>query len=454
LRSPTSRAKQGIVENADFSPKYYLLEDKTMLELRFIRENLDLVKEKTARRGQDTAKLDDFARIDQQRLTILAEVEGLKNKRNIVSKEVSQLKQGSGQDAARADALIIEMRDTNQRIKDLDAELASIEERLQTIVMAIPNLCDDSVPVGQDDTDNLEVRVWGDKPVFTFNPKPHWEIGEQLGILDFDRATKLAGARFALLKGFASRLERALINFMLDLHTQKHGYTEVLPPFLANTASLTATGQLPKFSEDLFKISDWDLYLIPTAEVPVTNIHREETLEERDLPISYTAYTPCFRSEAGSYGRDTRGLIRQHQFDKVELVKFTTPETSMAELEKLLTDAEEVLQLLKLPYRVVTLCTGDLGFSSTKTYDIEVWLPGQSTYREISSCSNFLDFQARRGSIRYRPDGQKKSRLVHTLNGSGLAVGRTLLAILENYQQEDGSVLLPEILRPYFETRF
>ena len=425
-----------------------------MLELRFIRENLDLVKEKTARRGQDTAKLDDFAQIDQQRLTILAEVEGLKNKRNIVSKEVSQLKQGSGQDAARADALIIEMRDTNQRIKDLDAELASIEERLQTIVMAIPNLCDDSVPVGQNDTDNLEVRVWGDKPAFTFTPKPHWEIGEQLGILDFDRATKLAGARFALLKGFASRLERALINFMLDLHTQKHGYTEILPPFLANTASLTATGQLPKFSEDLFKISDWDLYLIPTAEVPVTNIHREETLEERDLPIAYTAYTPCFRSEAGSYGRDTRGLIRQHQFDKVELVKFTTPETSMVELERLLSDAEEVLQLLKLPYRVVTLCTGDLGFSSTKTYDIEVWLPGQSTYREISSCSNFLDFQARRGSIRYRPDGQKKSRLVHTLNGSGLAVGRTLLAILENYQQEDGSVILPEILRPYFESRF
>ncbi|RPH40861.1 MAG: serine--tRNA ligase, partial [Desulfobulbaceae bacterium] len=385
---------------------------------------------------------------------ILTEVEGLKNRRNIVSKEVSQLKQGTDQDSVRADALIIEMRDTNQRIKELDVELASTEEQLQAIVLSIPNLCDDSVPVGQNDTDNLEIRVWGDKPVFPFSPKPHWEIGEQLGILDFDRATKLAGARFALLKGFASRLERALINFMLDLHTQKHGYTEILPPFLANTASLTATGQLPKFAEDLFKISDWDLYLIPTAEVPVTNIHREETLDERDLPLSYTAYTPCFRSEAGSYGRDTRGLIRQHQFDKVELVKFTTPETSMAELEKLLMDAEEVLQLLRLPYRVVTLCTGDLGFSSTKTYDIEVWLPGQNTYREISSCSNFLDFQARRGSIRYRPEGQKKSRLVHTLNGSGLAVGRTLLAILENYQQEDGSVSLPEILKPYFEVRF
>ncbi len=425
-----------------------------MLELRFIRENKELVKEKTARRGQGSGKLDDFAQIDQQRLSILTEVEGLKNRRNIVSKEVSLLKQGSDQDSVRADALIIEMRDTNQRIKELDAELASTEEQLKAIVLSIPNLCDDSVPVGQNDTDNLEIRVWGDKPVFPFSPKPHWEIGEQLGILDFDRATKLAGARFALLKGFASRLERALINFMLDLHTQKHGYTEILPPFLANTASLTATGQLPKFAEDLFKISDWDLYLIPTAEVPVTNIHREETLDERDLPLSYTAYTPCFRSEAGSYGRDTRGLIRQHQFDKVELVKFTTPETSMAELEKLLMDAEEVLQLLRLPYRVVTLCTGDLGFSSTKTYDIEVWLPGQNTYREISSCSNFLDFQARRGSIRYRPEGQKKSRLVHTLNGSGLAVGRTLLAILENYQQEDGSVALPEILKPYFEVRF
>ena len=425
-----------------------------MLELRFIRENIELVKEKTVRRGQDTAKLEDFVKIDQERLSILAEVEGLKNRRNMVSKEVSQLKQGSGQDTARADALIVEMRDANQRIKELDAGLSSIEERLLTIVMSIPNLCDDTVPIGLNDSDNLEIRTWGRKPVFTFTPRPHWEIGEQLGILDFDRATKLAGARFALLKGFASRLERALINFMLDLHTQKHGYTEILPPFLANTASLTATGQLPKFAEDLFKITDWDLYLIPTAEVPVTNIHREETLDERDLPVSYTAYTPCFRSEAGSYGRDTRGLIRQHQFDKVELVKFTTPETSMTELEKLLNDAEEVLQLLELPYRVITLCSGDLGFSATKTYDIEVWLPGQNTYREISSCSNFLDFQARRGSIRYRPEGQKKSRLVHTLNGSGLAVGRTLLAILENYQQEDGSVHLPEILKPYFAVRF
>jgi seryl-tRNA synthetase len=425
-----------------------------MLELRFIRENLELVKEKTARRGQDTTKLDDFASTDQRRLSVLAEVEALKNRRNTVSKEISLLKQGSGQEAERAEILIVEMRETNQRIKEMDTELSLIEENLQAIIMSVPNLCDDSVPVGQSDADNLEIRVWGARPDFTFAPRPHWEIGEQLGILDFERATKLAGARFALLKGFASRLERALINFMLDLHTQKHGYVEVLPPFMANSASLTATGQLPKFADDLFKIQDWDLYLIPTAEVPVTNIHREETLEERDLPLCYTAYTPCFRSEAGSYGRDTRGLIRQHQFDKVELVKFTTPETSMQELEKLLNDAEEVLQLLGLPYRVVTLCTGDLGFSATKTYDIEVWLPGQNCYREISSCSNFLDFQARRGAIRYRPDGQKKSRLVHTLNGSGLAVGRTLLAILENYQQADGSVALPEVLKPYFEKRF
>lgn len=425
-----------------------------MLELRFIRENLELVKEKTARRGQDTGKIDEFASIDQRRLSLLAEVETLKNRRNTVSKEISLLKQGTGEDVEQADALIIEMRETNQHIKEMDAELGLIEEKLQALVLTIPNLCDDSVPIGQTDADNLEIRTWGAKPTFTFAPKPHWELGEQLGVLDFERATKLAGARFALLKGFASRLERALISFMLDLHTQRHGYIEVLPPFMANTASLTATGQLPKFAEDLFKVQDWDLYLIPTAEVPVTNIHRDETLEECDLPLCYTAYTPCFRSEAGSYGRDTRGLIRQHQFDKVELVKFTTPEASMDELESLLSDAEEVLQLLGLHYRVVALCSGDLGFSSTKTYDIEVWLPSQNTYREISSCSNFLDFQARRGSIRYRPEGQKKSKLVHTLNGSGLAVGRTLLAILENYQQEDGSITIPEVLKPYFENRF
>jgi seryl-tRNA synthetase len=300
----------------------------------------------------------------------------------------------------------------------------------------------------------VEIKRWGKIPNFSFTPLPHWDIGEQLGILDFETAARLAGARFSLLKGFGSKLARALINFFLDLHTQRHGYTEVLPPFMVNSKTMTGTGQLPKFKDELFKIEGWDLWLIPTAEVPVTNIHADATLDESELPVKYTAYTPCFRSEAGSYGKDTRGLIRQHQFEKVELVKFTTPESSWEELESLLADAEAALQLLGLPYRVISLCAGDLGFSSAKTYDIEVWLPGQNTYREISSCSNFLDFQARRAGIRYRPKGEKKSRLVHTLNGSGLAVGRTLLAILENYQQADGTVQLPKVLEPYFETRF
>ncbi|SDO75726.1 serine--tRNA ligase [Desulforhopalus singaporensis] len=425
-----------------------------MLELRFIRENIELVKEKCIRRGMEPTLVNDFAKTDKKRLALLQEVENLKNKRNTVSDQIGILKKGSQEEKKKADDLIVEMRETNQSIKELDGQLGDIEQSLAEIVMAIPNLCDDSVPVGQDDSDNVEIRKWGEKPTFTFDPKPHWELGEQQDIIDFETAAKLSGARFALLKGFAARLERALINFFLDLHTQKHGYTEVLPPFMVNTPTMTATGQLPKFAEDLFKIQDWDLYLIPTAEVPVTNIHRGETLSEKDLPLKYTAYTPCFRSEAGSHGRDTRGLIRQHQFDKVELVKFTTPETSGLELESLLSEAETVLRMLGLHYRVVTLCTGDLGFSATKTYDIEVWLPGQNAYREISSCSNFLDFQARRGGIRYKPAGQKKSKLVHTLNGSGLAVGRTLLAILENYQQEDGTIVLPEVLRPYFENRF
>jgi len=425
-----------------------------MLELRFIRENIDLVREKTAHRGLTTDKVDEFALVDQKRLGLLQEVETLKNKRNVASKEIAKLKSGSDAEKKEADTLIPEMRKTSDTIKELDKELGGIQERLQDIVLSIPNICNDDVPKGKDDADNVELRKWGTKPEFSFPAKSHWEVGEDLGILDFERAAKLSGARFALLKGFASKMERALTNFMLDLHTQKHGYEEVLPPFLVNSASMTATGQLPKFAEDLFAIKDWDLYLIPTAEVPVTNIFRDETLDEKDLPVKYTAYTPCFRSEAGSYGRDTKGLIRQHQFDKVELVKFTTPETSAQELEDLLADAEEVLQLLGLHYRVVTLCSGDLGFSSTKTYDIEVWLPGQNEYREISSCSNFLDFQARRGGIRYRPNGQQKSKLLHTLNGSGLAVGRTLLAILENYQQEDGSVTIPDVLKPYFEKRF
>lgn len=425
-----------------------------MLELRFIRENLDLVKDKCLRRGMEPTLVDNFAATDRDRLSLLSEVEGLKNKRNTVSDQIAVLKRGSDDDKAKADPLIIEMRETSQKIKELDAKLGTIEQALQEIVMAIPNLCHDTVPVGQDESQNIEVKKWGEKPSFTFSPKPHWELGEEADIIDFERAAKISGSRFALLKGTGAKLERALINFMLDLHTQRHGYSEVLPPFLVNTPSMTATGQLPKFKEDLFAIEGWDLYLIPTAEVPVTNIHRDETLAEKDLPIKYTAYTPCFRSEAGSHGRDTRGLIRQHQFEKVELVKFTTPETSEQALEELLADAEAVLQLLGLHYRVVTLCTGDLGFSATKTYDIEVWLPSQNTYREISSCSNFLDFQARRGGIRYRPEGQKKSKLVHTLNGSGLAVGRTMLAILENYQQKDGTFKLPEVLEPYFETRF
>lgn len=423
-----------------------------MLELRFIRENLDLVREKCAYRGIGPELIDNFKKIDERRLSLLTEVEQLKNRRNTVSKQIAPLKQ-AGEDA-RAEPLILEMREVSTRIKELDGELSHIQQQLDDIVLSIPNLCHDSVPRGQDDNDNLEIKKWGTIPHFDFTAKPHWELGESLGILDFERSAKLAGARFALLKDFASKLERALINFFLDLHTQRHGYSEVLPPFLVNSKAMTGTGQLPKFGEDLFKIEGWDLWLIPTAEVPVTNIHSDETLAEADLPVKYTAYTPCFRSEAGSYGKDTRGLIRQHQFNKVELVKFTTPETSEEELESLLADAEEALQLLQLPYRVVTLCSGDLGFSATKTYDIEVWLPGQNTYREISSCSNFLDFQARRAGIRYRPQGEKKSRLVHTLNGSGLAVGRTLLAIMENYQQKDGTIALPQILHPYFEQRF
>jgi len=421
-----------------------------MLELRFIRENITLVKEKMAYRNMDSAKLDHFVELDRQRRELLTEVEGLRNKRKTVSQQIAKLK-AKKEDAA---ALMADMRQVGVRIKDLDSRLSGVEAELRRIVMEIPNLCQDTVPGGKDDNDNVELRRWGREPEFSFTPKEHWEIGEALGVLDFERAAKLSGARFAVLKGMASRMERALINFMLDLHTEKHGYEEVLPPFLVNTAAMTATGQLPKFSADLFKAQDWDLYLIPTAEVPITNLHRDETLSAADLPIKYAAYTPCFRSEAGSYGRDTKGLIRQHQFDKVELVKFTTPETSEAELDNLLADAEEVLQLLGLPYRVVILCSGDLGFSSSKTYDIEVWMPGQNKYREISSCSNFLDFQARRGGIRYRPPGQQKSALVHTLNGSGLAVGRTLAAIFENYQQEDGTVAIPEVLTPYFTRKF
>lgn len=423
-----------------------------MLELRFIRENFDLVCQKLQFRGLNADHIKEFPVIDQQRRDCLTELEGLRNKRKLVSQEIAVLKKAKED----AETLIAEMKTVGERIKELEDIHRDLDERLQTMVMAIPNIPHDSVPFGNSDAENQELRVMGEIPQFNFSPKAHWQLGEDGGTIDFKRAAKLSGARFALLKGFASRLERALINFMLDLHTQAHGYTEVLPPFLVNTASMTATGQLPKFAEDLFKtgVSDRDLWLIPTAEVPVTNIHRDETIKASDLPIRYCAYTPCFRSEAGSYGRDTKGLIRQHQFDKVELVKFTRPEQSDEELEALLANAEKVLQLLKLPYRVVVLCSGDLGFSARKTYDIEVWMPAQDTYREISSCSNFGDFQARRGGIRYRPEGEKKSTFVHTLNGSGLAVGRTLAAIYENYQQKDGTIVLPEVLAPYFTDKF
>ena len=421
-----------------------------MLELRFIRENITLVKESLKKRNIHESRINDFESVDSERRELLSEVESLRNRRKTVSQKIA----GYKRDGRNADAMIKEMREVGERVKELETRIAAVDTDLNDIVMGIPNLCHESIPFGVDDSENQELRKWGEIPEFSFEPKAHYEIGELQGTIDLERAAKISGARFALLTGFASRLERALINFMLDLHTQKHGYEEVLPPFLVNTETMTATGQLPKFEEDLFKVEGWDLYMVPTAEVPVTNIHRDETLAEKDLPIKYTAYTPCFRSETGSYGKDTRGLIRQHQFDKVELVKFTTPETSDAELDFLLADAEEVLQLLNLPYRVVILCSGDLGFSATKTFDIEVWMPAQNKYREISSCSNFLDFQARRGGIRYRPKDSKKSALVHTLNGSGLAVGRTLAAIFENFQQEDGSVALPEVLKPYFEKRF
>ncbi len=415
-----------------------------MLDLKFVRENLDEVREKIGRRGQ-AINWDLFINLDKERRDIIQEVESLRAKRNQFSDLIARKKKNK-EDAATE---ILEMREVSARIKELEANLEVKEEALRQLLMEIPNIPHESVVVGKGEEDNLEIRRWGKIPEFPFVPRPHWEIGEELGILDFDRAAKIAGARFTLYKREGALLERALINFMLDLHTKEHGYQEVLPPFLVNRRCMTGTGQLPKFEEDLFRIVDPDYFLIPTAEVPVTNIHQDEILAEEDLPIYYAAFTPCFRREAGSYGKDTRGLIRQHQFNKVELVKFTTPETSYAELESLTRDAEEVLQRLGIPYRVVMLCTGDLGFSATKTYDLEAWLPGQGVYKEISSCSNFEDFQARRANIRYRPKGKKGTEFVHTLNGSGLAIGRTVVAILENYQQEDGSVIIPEALVPY-----
>ena len=414
-----------------------------MLDAKYIRENLETVEDRLKTRGE-AVDLSGFRLCDTRRRELLLESETLKALRNKVSDEISRIK-----DKNQAQERIMEMRDVSQRIKVLDEDLKGIEEELQGYLLTIPNTPHATTPVGASEADNVEVRKWGEIPEFSFTPKPHWEIGESLDILDFERGARLTGARFTLYKGAGARLERALINFMLDLHTERHNYVEMLPPFMVNRESMTGTGQLPKFEDDLFRIDGVDFFLIPTAEVPVTNIHRGEILKASDLPIRYTAYTPCFRKEAGSYGKDTRGLIRQHQFNKVELVKFTRPDQSYQELELLLADAEKVLQLLGIPYRVVELCTADIGFSAAKTYDIEVWLPGQGTYREISSCSNFEDFQARRASIRFRENEKSKLEFVHTLNGSGLAVGRTVVAILENFQRADGTVVIPEALRPY-----
>jgi seryl-tRNA synthetase len=415
-----------------------------MLEARYIREHLEEVRQRIALRG-GTVDFERFVTVDGERRKTLQEWERLRALQKKVSDEVSQKKR-KGEEASD---LISEMKKVSQELKALDGIVEEKEKALQEFLLLVPNIPHPSVPTGTDSSANVEVRQWGKIPSFDFEPKAHWDLGEELGILDFKAGAKIAGARFTLYWDLGAKLERALINFMLDLHTREHGYREVLPPFMVNRTTMTGTGQLPKFEEELFKLEGTDYFLIPTAEVPVTNIHQDEVLDEVGLPLYYTAYTPCFRKEAGSYGKDTRGLIRQHQFNKVELVKFARPETSYEELEKLLNDAEEVLRRLRLPYRVVNLCTGDLGFSAAKTYDIEVWLPGQNTFKEISSCSNFEDFQARRAKIRYRVSGKSKTEYVHTLNGSGLAIGRTLVAILENYQQADGTVIIPEALRPY-----
>jgi seryl-tRNA synthetase len=417
-----------------------------MLDLKFVREHQEVVEQAMRNRGQEIS-LDEYRRRETERRQLLTRLEELRHERNTLSKEAGALMQAGKRDEAqpRRDRVTA----INDESKNLEAQTEAQDSWVRDFLLNLPNLPHESVPLGASSDDNPVVRTWGEAPRFDFPPKAHWDIGENLGILDFERAAKITGARFALLKGAGALLERALINFMLDLHTRKHGYTEVLPPFIVNGDSLRATGQLPKFQEDLFKLEGLNYFLAPTAEVPVTNIHRDEILPAEDLPLYYTAYTPCFRSEAGSHGKDVRGLIRQHQFNKVELVKFTLPENSYDELERLRHDAESVLQELGLHYRVVVLCTGDMGFAAAKTYDLEVWLPGQDLYREISSCSNFESYQARRASIRCRRPGAKGTELVHTLNGSGLAVGRTLVAILENYQQADGRVVIPEKLRPY-----
>lgn len=417
-----------------------------MLDLGYLREHIPLVEEKLRLRGLDPAAvLGDFHQVDARRRQVITEVETLKAQRNRASEEVAKLKRSGGD----AEPLIAQTKAMREQIETLERSATGLEEQLHSMMAGLPNLPHESVAAGKGAEDNVEVRRWGKAPELGFAPKSHWELGESLGILDFERAAKLSGARFAVYWAEGARLERALANFMLDVHTREHGYTEVLPPYLVNSASMYGTGQLPKFGGDLFKCEGTDLWLIPTAEVPVTNLYRDEVLEAAQLPLSLTAYTPCFRSEAGSYGKDVRGLIRQHQFQKVELVKFVRPEDSYAELERLTGHAEAILQRLGLHYRVMALCTGDMGFSAAKTYDLEVWLPSQQLFREISSCSNFEAFQSRRANIRFRREGSRKAELLHTLNGSGLAVGRTWLAILENYQQADGSVLVPKVLRPY-----
>jgi len=415
-----------------------------MLEIKFIRQKLAEVEKALSARGA-TADLDSFKKCDDRRRNVLAEIEELRHRRNVVSDQIADLKKKGD----NADSLVAKMREVGSKIKALDKSLSGNEEKINEILMGLPNIPHSSVPIGKDESENPVVRTVGTLPEFDYKPLAHWTLGENLAIFDFERASKITGARFPLYLGAGARLERALINFMLEMHTTVHGYKEILPPFIVNRQSMTGTGQLPKFADDLFKLEGWDYFLVPTAEVPVTNIHKDEILPEEILPIFYTAYTPCFRSEAGSYGKDTRGLIRQHQFNKVELVKFTTPETSYDELEKLLGDAEAILKSLGIPYQVIDLCTGDLGFASAKTYDIEVWMPAQGVYREISSCSNFESFQSRRANIRFKRKGEKGTKLVHTLNGSGLAVGRTVAAILENFQKADGSVPIPEALRPY-----
>jgi seryl-tRNA synthetase len=417
-----------------------------MLDIRFVRENTESVAKAMRDRGMDFS-LDAFLQEEKRRREILLEVEELRKRRNVVSEEIGRLKK----EKKDASAQLEEMKGVGAAIRALDESLRELDEKTTSFLLEVPNIPHESVPVGSDENSNVEVRRRGEPRRFDFEPLNHWDLGEMLGIIDFERAARIAGSRFSLLKGQGAKLERALMNFMLDLNTGK-GYTEVFPPILVNRQSMTGTGQLPKFEEELFRVADPDLFLIPTAEVPVTNIHRDEILKEQDLPIYYTAYTPCFRREAGSHGKDTRGLIRLHQFNKVEFVKFVLPETSYEELEKLTADAEDILMRLGLPFRTIALCTGDLGFGASKTYDLEVWLPGQQKYREISSCSNYENYQARRAAIRFKREGRKGTEFVHTLNGSGLAIGRTVVAILENYQERDGSITIPEALRPYMGT--